>query len=196
MTMRIPTLETKRLNIREFEMDDLGGIHQILNEAFHSDTHEYTSLDDRQKWLEWVTRNYRELAQMYQPPYGDRAIVRKDDGQLIGSVGLVPAYGPFDTLPYFVSRSGCEDRRFRPEMGLFWAVDPAYQRQGYASEAAQTLVDYAFSQLNLSRIIATTEYTNEGSMGVMKRIGMTIEKNPYPDPIWFQIVGILEQTTT
>jgi RimJ/RimL family protein N-acetyltransferase len=136
------------------------------------------------------------LAQLYQPPYGDRAIVRKDDGQLIGSVGLVPAYGPFDQLPYFVSRSGCEDRRFRPEMGLFWAVDRDFQRQGYASEAAQALVDYAFGQLNLSRIIATTEYSNEGSMGVMKRIGMTIQKNPYPDPVWFQVVGILEQTTT
>lgn len=196
MAMRIPTLETKRLNIREFEMGDVESIHRILNEAFHSDAHEYTSLDDRQKWLEWVTRNYRELSQMYQPPYGDRAIVRKEDGQLIGSVGLVPAYGPFDTLSYFVSRSGCEDRRFRPEMGLFWAVDPAYQRQGYASEAAQALVDYAFSQLNLSRVIATTEYTNVGSMGVMKRLGMTIQKNPYPDPVWFQVVGILEQTTT
>lgn len=194
MAMRIPTLETERLHIREFEMGDVETIHRILNEAFGDGQHENAPLSDRQNWMEWITRNYRELAQLYQPPYGDRAIVRAEDGQLIGSVGLVPALGPFDQLPYFVNRSGCEDHRFRPEMGLFWAIDPAYHRQGYASEAAQALVDYAFSQLNLSRIIATTEYTNDGSMGVMKRLGMTIQKNPYPDPVWFQVVGILEQT--
>ena len=30
------------------------------------------------------------------------------------------------------------------------------------------------------------------SIGVMRAIGMTIEENPFPEPTWFQIVGILE----
>jgi RimJ/RimL family protein N-acetyltransferase len=191
MVMRIPNIQTERLQIREFEADDLETIHRILNEGFGESAAESTPLTERQNWLEWITRNYRELDKLNQPPYGDRAIVL--DGRLIGAVGLVPSYGPFGQLPYFVTSAGYEDRRFRPEVGLFWVIDRAYQRQGYASEAAQALVNHAFRHLNLSRIIATTEYTNEASMGVMKRLGMTIEKNPYPDPFWFQIVGILEQ---
>ena len=29
-------------------------------------------------------------------------------------------------------------------------------------------------------------------MGVMRKIGMRIERNPYPEPSWLQIVGVLE----
>ena len=52
--------------------------------------------------------------------------------------------------------------------------------------------DYAFGQLNLRRIVATTTYDNAASMGVMRKLGMRIEKNPYEEPRWFQVVGILE----
>jgi hypothetical protein len=29
-------------------------------------------------------------------------------------------------------------------------------------------------------------------MAVMRKVGMQIEKNPFPDPPWFQVVGFLE----
>ena len=73
---------------------------------------------------------------------------------------------------------------------MYWGVHEKYRRQGYAAEAAQGLMDAMFQQHNLQRIIATTEYTNEGSMGVMRKIGMTIERNPESEPPWFQIVGV------
>jgi RimJ/RimL family protein N-acetyltransferase len=190
----MPVLETERLKIREFETGDLETYHRIANEGFGVHKAENTALEERRSWLEWVMRNYQELDRLYQPPYGDRAIVLKDDGRLIGSVGLVPAMGPFGQLPYFATRDGYEDRRNRPEFGLFWVIDPDCQRQGYATEAAQALVKHTFRELNLSRIVATTEHDNEPSMGVMRRLGMNIQKNPYPDPIWFQVVGVLENT--
>lgn len=189
MALYIPVLQTERLTIRDLTADDLEDIHRILNEAFGSSD----SLNARQTWLDWTVRNYRELDRLNQPPYGDRAIVRRADNCLIGSVGFVPAFGPFGQLPYFAEREGREDRRNRPECGLFWAIDPLYQRQGYATEAAQALIDHVFSALNLSRIVATTEHDNEASMGLMRRLGMTIQKNPYPEPNWFQVVGILSQ---
>jgi RimJ/RimL family protein N-acetyltransferase len=194
MAMRIPVLQTERLTIREFEMGDLEIYHRIANEGFGEQTAENTGLDDRRSWLEWTVRSYRELDMLNQPPYGDRAVVHQEEGRLIGSVGLVPAIGPFGQLPYFIERDGYEDRHSRAEFGLYWVIDPAFQRQGYATEAAQALIDHLFTELNLSRVIATTEYTNQASMGVMKRLGMKIQKNPYPDPFWFQIVGILEHT--
>jgi hypothetical protein len=54
------------------------------------------------------------------------------------------------------------------------------------------MVRYAFDELNLRRIVATTEYDNTASVAVMRRIGMTIQHNPGPAPHWFQVVGILE----
>jgi predicted acetyltransferase len=85
---------------------------------------------------------------------------------------------------------------YAPEVGLYYALSPAYQRQGYATEAAQVLINYAFTQLHLKQIVATTTTGNEASIGVMRKVGMRIEKNPSPDPPGFQVVGILENTLT
>jgi GNAT superfamily N-acetyltransferase len=79
-----------------------------------------------------------------------------------------------------------------PEFGLFYAITPTLQGQGYATEAAQALVDYAFQHLRLKRIVATTTYENAASMGVMRKLGMRFERNPYPEPPWLQVVGVLE----
>lgn len=184
---RMPALTSQRLMIREFHADDLDIIHPILNACFGE-----APLEERRFWLDWVTRNYTALGQLYQPPYGDRAIVLKDTGQLIGSVGFVPCLGPFQLLPSFRLNNESESRFNQPEVGLFWAITPEHQRQGYAAESAQVMIDYAFSTLNLRRIVATTEYDNLASQAVMQRVGMTIEQNPTPgDPPWFQVVGVL-----
>src|SRR4051812_1559936 len=41
------------------------------------------------------------------------------------------------------------------------------------------------------RIVAATEHDNLASIGVMRRLGMRIERNPDPEPHWFQTVGVL-----
>ena len=53
------------------------------------------------------------------------------------------------------------------------------------------MVAYGFDELDLARIVATTEDGNHRSIAVMKRLGMTIERNPLNEPAWFQIVGVL-----
>lgn len=182
-------LETERLRIRPYQVSDLSRLHDILNQAFGGET----SLEHRRSWLLWSIDNYRELARLHQPPYGDYALELKATGELIGSVGLVQCIGPFDNLPYFQEQSAQPATGLATtEMGLFWAIDPAHQYRGYASEGAQRLIQYAFERIWLKRIIATTEYDNDASMGVMRRLGMRIERNPYNEPFWFQVVGVLE----
>ncbi|MGN6813485.1 MAG: GNAT family N-acetyltransferase [Thermomicrobiales bacterium] len=194
--MRMPTLETDRLLIRPFTMDDLAAIHQILDVELASadfGTEGAQSLAERRQWLQWTVLNYEELAKLYQPPYGDRAIVLKDGQALIGACGYVPCLDAFGQLPAFgaahdATRRGLTTTAF----GLYWAVSPRYQRRGYATEAAGALVRYAFTNLNLRRIIATTTHENAASLGVMRKLGMRIERNPYPAPPWLQAVGILD----
>lgn len=190
------TLETTRLNIRPFAMKDLADAHRLFDLEINAEdlhTERITTIEERAEWLQWTVLNYRQLAKLYQPPYGDRAIVLKSDGQIIGSCGYVPCLCPFEQLPNFSNDNGSANlTHYSPEFGLFYAISPSQQRCGYATEAAQALVEYAFRQLHVKRIVATTDYDNTGSIGVMKKLGMHIEKNPLATPPWLQIVGVLE----
>jgi RimJ/RimL family protein N-acetyltransferase len=186
MPLHLPVLETPRLIVRPFALDDLEVCHQLFDvEAFQTGR----SLAERRQWLEWNLRNHEALAQLAQPPYGDRAVVLKSTGEVVGAVGLVPSLGPFGRLPSF--GADAQARRFQAEVGLFWATRTAHCRQGYAVEAARALIAYAFAVLMLGRVVATTEHANPASQAVMRRLGMTIERNPLPEPEWFQTVGVL-----
>jgi ribosomal-protein-alanine N-acetyltransferase len=180
-------LDTAHLHIRPLTMDDLDNIHMILNACFGE-----SPLEERREWLEWTVRNYLALANLHQPPYGERAITLKDTGELIGAVGLVPAFGPFQRLPSFRKHGESADTLNQPEFGLFWAIAPAHQRKGYAAEAAQALIDFMFKEMSIRRIVATTEFENGASQAVMRKLGMTVEQNPTSgEPFWFQVVGVL-----
>lgn len=178
-------LETTRLLIRSFGTADLDAYTRVLVTSFDPPAGPHT-LRDR---LAYYELGERVLAELHQPPYGDRAVILKETRQLIGAVGFVPSLGPFARLPFF---GGAAQAKFTAEVGLFWAVAPEHRRKGFATEAAGALVRYAFNELSLRRVVATTEYDNTASAAVMRRIGMTIQHNPGPTPHWFQVVGILE----
>jgi RimJ/RimL family protein N-acetyltransferase len=57
------------------------------------------------------------------------------------------------------------------------------------------MIAYGFEQLRLRRIVATTEHDNARSISVMRRLGMRLERNPRPEPAWFQTVGILDNAS-
>ena len=172
--MRIPRLTTPRLIVRELHAADRAAVEHVAG-------------GDRARWLEWTGLAYEQLDELRQPPYGERGIELRESGALVGLVGLVPALGPFGLLPSWPEPG----RRYRPEVGMYWAVAPEHRRRGIAAEAAAALIAYAFAEVGLERVIATTEHCNVASIGVMRRLGMRIERNPEPEPAWFQVVGIL-----
>jgi len=194
--MPVPPFETARLLIRPLAMDDLEAIHQILDVDLSTadfGSEGAQSRDDRAHWLQWTIMSYAEQVKLYQPPYGERAVVLKQTGELIGAIGYVPCLAPFEQLPGLDPQGvPAPGRPFTTEFGLFYALAPAHHRRGYATEAARAMIDYAFRQLRLKRIVATTTYDNAASIGVMRKLGMRIEKNPFPDPPWLQVVGVLE----
>jgi RimJ/RimL family protein N-acetyltransferase len=187
----MPMLETPRLLIRALESQD----HDACQALFRAIGWYDETLPDaevsarRQSWFGWALANTRELARLYQPPLGDRAVIERASGAFVGLVGYVPALEPYEQLPSF---GGVPHARGALEVGLFWAILPERQGQGFASEAARAMVDYAFDRLRLKRIVATTETANAASAAVMRKIGMTVERNPYPEPAHFQTVGWIE----
>jgi RimJ/RimL family protein N-acetyltransferase len=196
MSTKIPPLETSRLLIRPFEMQDLQAAHHLFDvELSQADfgTEKIGTLAERTHWLQWAVLNEEQLAILNQPPYGDRAVILKSTGQLIGACGYVPCLAPFEQLPGFAPGDCSTGPSLATtELGLFYAISPAHQRCGYATEAAQALIEYAFQKLRLKRVIAETMVDNIASMGVMRKLGMRVERNPLPEPPWLQIVGWIE----
>ena len=186
-------LNTTRLTIRPFRLDDLDAIHQVLDVDLGwtiVDDPEADALAERRAWLEWTVLNEAVLRKLHQPPYGERAVVLKNSGELIGAAGYVPCLFPFGQLPSYGGRPSAA--RFTNETGLFWAIGSPHQRRGYATEAARALIDYGFGVLNVERIVATTSYDNPASAAVMRRLGMRVERNPLAEPFWMQIVATLD----
>lgn len=106
----------------------------------------------------------------------------------------MPAYGPFDQLRPVdeQSRRARSTCLHRPEVGLYYHIDSGLRGRGYATEAARALVDFAFTELRLARIVATTERDNAASQAVMRHLGMRMHENALDEPAWFQLVGILD----
>lgn len=197
--MEVPPLTTERLLIRPLVMADLDAVHRVYDDIAatsptgwpswaEASSGDVTTRLDRQRWLHWTTLTYGELARLHQPPYGDRGIELRQTEELIGVCGFVPCLDVFGQVP---ALSAGSPGLASTEFGLYWAIAPAHQRRGYATEAGRAMIEYAFGELRLHRVIATTTYENAASIGVMRKLGMRIERNPFPDPPWLQVVGLL-----
>ena len=93
--------------------------------------------------------------------------IRDASGQLIGTM-------------YFKLAS-VEDKT--GEIG--WLLDPRFQGQGYAREAAALLLDLAFGELGLHRVYAELDPRNAASVALCLRLGMRHEAH-FREHMWFK----------
>jgi RimJ/RimL family protein N-acetyltransferase len=187
----MPILHTERLEIRPIHSGDLAACHQLYTDIGWADAErsEADNFARRRSWVDWSIANERELARLNQPPMGERTVTDRASGDFVGLVGFNPSLSPFGQLPSF---GRTESAPCTLEVGMFWAISPPHQGKGLATEAAQALIDYMFDVRRLGRIVATTENDNHASQRVMRRLGMTVERNPFPDPFYFETVGFLD----
>lgn len=183
------TLETARLIIRPFTLDDLEPVHHLLDHD-----------------LEWagpgVSRAQRQGKMAFQialahwqatnQVYGDRAIVLKETATLIGICG----FRPWICTP--AERSGYQpallsaDSFNSLELGVGYALSSQHRKRGYATEAVKALLEYAFTELGLGRVVALTEQGNMDSVHVMQRVGMQVGFNPAVTYPW--AIGVIENS--
>lgn len=191
--LHAPVLETERLRVRPLEPRDLAACQDLFRDIGWADPARPAAEVDAERaaWLHWTMAGYRELDRLTQPPLIDRAVERRADGAFAGLVGLTPALGPFAEHPALGGSPAPAD--FDLEVGMFWAVSPAFQGQGYAAEAALALSGWAFAALRLGRIVATTERDNLASQGVMRRMGMAVWLRPHADLPWAGAIGVLRR---
>jgi RimJ/RimL family protein N-acetyltransferase len=94
---------------------------------------------------------------------GDVHCLICDDEEPVGIVSLTRSrYGPGET-----SRSR--------DAELAYYLAPEYHGQGYGSDAAETMIEYAFEDLNLRRVSAWCGSFNEGSAALLESLGFERE---------------------
>lgn len=146
-----PKFETNRLMLRLFELSDakmvqtLAGTEEVARTTL-SIPHPYPD-GAAEAWIE------RILQAAQKGEIFSFAMVKKEDELLIGCMSLRVSQTENEAeLAYWVGHP-------------FWG-------QGFATEAAQTVVEFGFEVLQLNRIYAAAMTKNPASYKVMSKVGM------------------------
>jgi len=140
--------ETSRLVLRAIELGDWRAIHRYM-----SDPRVTTWLPDgvmnEEQAQAFASKNAGETPEAI-------AVLTKSTNQLVGHIVFHPWAQPRTH-----------------EIG--WVFAGSHQRRGYATEAAKSILAYAFETLRCHRIIATCQPQNVASWRVAEKLGMRRE---------------------
>ena len=168
-------LESDRLVLRRVVPDDLPfytRLHALPKVAEHLYPEgRPRSPEETKAWMEYTLASYKQLA------LGYLAVVRKADGALIGRCGLMDLVVE-SAAPAHEIRRGWFGREEAPagvaltfECELGYTFDPAVWGQGFATEAAGCVRDYARDVLRRSYAISAILPQNARSRRVAERSG-------------------------
>ncbi|MFI8291899.1 N-acetyltransferase [Streptomyces sp. ms191] len=152
-------IRTPRLILRRWTDDDLVPMAEInadpevmrwIGDGSVRDLEE--TAEDIERWEEeWDDEGF-----------GLFAVELIASGELIGFAGLsVP-----DFLPEVL-----------PAVEIGWRLGRPFWGQGYASEAAHAALEFALQDRGLDRVISITHISNTASENVMRKLGMTPERD-------------------
>jgi [ribosomal protein S5]-alanine N-acetyltransferase len=148
-----PTLRTGRLLLREIVSTDIEKVFEGLS---HPDVIKqygvsYKTLDATKEQMDWYAH-----------------MIKEDEGRCwaICSLDNTEFYGVI-TLPFW------KKEHRKAELG-YWLL-PQYWRQGFVTEAAETVIKYAFSEMGIHRLMAEVEDDNAASIASLKKLGFQYE---------------------
>lgn len=149
----IKSLTTKRLILRQWKSDDhaffaeLNSCKEVM-QYFPNTLNEVES-----------TNLALKLAQLISDRgWGIWAVEDKKSNKFIGFVGL---------------HNSPEELKISPATEIGWRLSKQFWGKGYATEAAEKVLEFAFNNLNVASIVSLTSVVNTPSQKVMSRIKMT-----------------------
>jgi RimJ/RimL family protein N-acetyltransferase len=148
----MPEIETARLRLRLFTMDDVDDYYAAIRSD--PDVMRFLPGGQPQPREQAETVLYYFIHYWQDHDFGAFAIIHKADRKLIGQCGLQIIPGQTD-------------------VELFYALAKPYWGQGFASEAGHACLRYGFETVGLARIFALFVPGNVGSERVMLKFGMT-----------------------
>lgn len=150
--MKQPILETKRLILREYNLDDARSVVPIWNKK------------SVMKWIHGIPfpcslKEAKKILRENEKGAYYFPIIIKKDKKLIGSI-------------WFRHLEPITDYKIA-ELG--YLLDDKYWKKGYASEAVGCLIKWGFERLKLRKIIANVNNKNPNSAKVLKKYGFILE---------------------
>ncbi len=150
-----PTLETARLILRPFTLEDVTTVVRLAGTREIADTtitipHPYTEQHAR----DWISHHADDWSQGKGVVF---AVATNHDNRLVVAVAL----------------RDIDREHSQAEMAFWIGVD--FWGRGYATEAAQALLQFGFEALKLNRIYAHHMLRNPGPGRVLEKIGMKRE---------------------
>lgn len=155
----MPPLATKRLQLNPFQKEDLDLFHHINTNPFVRQFLWDDTVISRNTSQEILEINQ---TQFEQSQCGLWKISIKDSSTIIGYTGLW----------YFFDE---------PQPQLIYALLPDHSQQGFATEAAQAIIDYAFKELHYTYLIAATDEPHLASQKVAQRLSMPFVEKKMED---------------
>lgn len=157
--------ESDRLCIREFVTSDA---YLIPEEA--DETPEDAVFHSPEKLAAYIQGQYR----FYE--YGIWAVVRKEDGAIVGTAGVSDCDILRDCKGIVCSdsdacRNGAESYN-QLQLELGYHIFTPYRRQGYAMEACRLIITYVRAELG-TPLFAVTERNNLISRRILMKLGFT-----------------------
>ena len=146
-------LETERLILRDIRMEDIQEYYERL--YGDGDVCRYLLFDPHQDIGESLA-SIEDVLQKYEEGRFYRwGITEKEDGSLIGVIGLVRIDENTNTCS-FAYLLGCD-----------------YWNKGYGTESLKAVIRFAFEEMEMERIVADHMVGNPASGAVMRKVGMT-----------------------
>lgn len=147
--MEIPVLRTDRLTLRGLRAADLDGFATMLADA---EVVRHLGTGQTRSRAETWDMMAQMLGQWALRGYGMFAIEERSSGRFAGRAGILHPYSwPAPELAYGFDRP-------------FWG-------QGYATEAATAIRDWAFAGFAPARLISYVRPANMGSVRVLEKLG-------------------------
>lgn len=148
------TITTSRLIMRMFETSDAEEVARLCNNYHLYINTLYLpypySMDDALTWMRRHPGNY-EAGKSYE-----FAVTDKESGQLFGAIAL------------------SNNQRFNHGEIAYW-IGEDYWGKGYATEAGEAIVQFAFREKNYHKVFARCFGSNPASGRVLQKLGMKEE---------------------
>jgi RimJ/RimL family protein N-acetyltransferase len=151
-----PTIETPRLRLRAHRRDDLQPCFAMWSNPEVCKFIGQAS-SEQQTWARILAyAGHWELM-----GFGYWAIELADEKTFVGEIGLADFH-----------RDIADSMRGVPELGF--AIDSAFGGNGYATEAARSVLAWADANLDHERTVCLINEQNAKSVGVAQKVGYTI----------------------
>ena len=163
------SLETERLLLRAPVADDAEALAPMYGDP---EVMRYVG-DGRPLTRAETERSVQRMIQRWEADgFGLFTTVRREDEAVIGRVGLL-VWNADTWEP--TTRAEADDGRTEVEVG--YTLGREYWGQGYATEAAGAVRDYALRELGANRLIALIIHGNTASENVARKLGLAYERD-------------------